>query len=248
VITGPSTGGIGAETAKCLAKANAKVIILAGRNEAKISPVIQEIGKINPNVHTKFVKLDLGDLSSVRKAATEINARVEKIDILINNAGIMAVRKYVATPDGIESQFGTNHVGHFLLTNLLMSKIMAAGKGARIVNLSSLGYELGGVRFDDYNFEVSHIPKANTSVEKALSMSYSCPLQDGKAYNPWPAYAQSKTANILFTVALAERLKNKGAQTFAVHPGRMFSSTKSPFSFRTVLTVWFLLVNSHCRE
>jgi NAD(P)-dependent dehydrogenase (short-subunit alcohol dehydrogenase family) len=112
----------------------------------------------------------------------------------------MAVKDYQTTPEGIEVQFGTNHLGHFLLTNLLMLQIIAAGAGARILNISSNGYTLGGIRFDDYNFS------------------------DGVNYNPWLAYAQSKTANLLFTFSLAEKLKDKNIISFAVTPGLILES------------------------
>lgn len=93
---------------------------------------------------------------SVRNAATLINGLVDTIDLLINNAGVMAVKEFEITEDGIEMQFGCNHIGHFLLTNIILDKILKAGKegGARFINVSSTGYELGGVRFDDWNFNV----------------------------------------------------------------------------------------------
>ncbi|EGN99803.1 hypothetical protein SERLA73DRAFT_52897 [Serpula lacrymans var. lacrymans S7.3] len=194
VITGPSPGGIGAETAISLAKASPALLLLAGRAESKISPLIQEIQSKYPAVATKFIKLDLGSQASVRSAATEINSSVERIDILINNAAVM-VCPYGKTEDGIETQFGTNHIGHFLLTNLLMNKILNAGLGARIVNVSSSAHRSGEMRFNDWNFE------------------------DGKVYNEWEAYGQSKTANILFSVALAKKLKNKGIFSYSLHPG-----------------------------
>lgn len=143
----------------------------------------------------KFVQLDLTRFASIRSAAEAITNSVKKIDVLINNAGIMGVKEYTLTPEGLESQFGANHIGHFLLTNLLLPKIGAAGKGARIVNLTSNGLELHEMRFDDYNFS------------------------NGKLYDPWQAYGQSKTANSLFTVALASKLAFKGIRSFCVHPG-----------------------------
>lgn len=100
-----------------------------------------------------FVPLDLGSQKSVRKAASEINGIATKIDLLINNAAIMAC-PYEKTEDGIESQFATNHLGHFLLTALLKDKILAAGAGSRIVNVSSSAIR-GTIRYDDYNFQVS---------------------------------------------------------------------------------------------
>lgn len=152
VLTGPSAGGIGAETAVTLAKGSPALIILAGRSESKIDPVIARISENSPDVKVKFVRLDLGSLKSVREAGVEINSLVTKIDILINNAAIMAC-PYAKTEDGIESQFGTNHIGHFLLTKLLIDKILVAGAGARIINVSSSAIN-APIRYDDYNFQV----------------------------------------------------------------------------------------------
>ncbi|KAL8823286.1 MAG: hypothetical protein Q9191_005996 [Dirinaria sp. TL-2023a] len=173
------TGGVGSQTAIFLAAGKPKEIILAGRNRSKIQPVIQQIQQSHPTVEATFTQLDLADLSSTL---------------------VMAVRDYTTTKDGIETQFGANHVGHFLLTNLLMHKLIAAGGGARVVNVSSFGYLAGGVRFDDPNF------------------------QNGAAYDPWLAYAQSKTANILFTAALASKLKKRGILAFSLNPGLIFET------------------------
>ena len=186
---------MGAVTAISLARGKPGRIILAGRTEAKIQPVVAEIRSISPETQVDFVKLDLGDQSSVRNAAAKIKDLSPTIDVLINNAGIMAVKDYQTTPDGIELQFGTNYIGHFLLTNLLLPQILAAGKTARIVNITSNGYTLGGVRFDDYNFG------------------------EGQDYNPWLAYAQSKSALLLFTMQLAKTLNKEGTTAFAVTPG-----------------------------
>ena len=153
LITGPSDGGIGAETATCLAAGSPELLVLAGRSLGKIQPVIDRITAINPEVRTKFINLDLNSLASVREAASSINANVEKIDVLINNAAVMAC-PFSKTVNGIECQFGINHIGHFLLTNLIMPKILAAGPGARIVNLSSSAHRMADVNLDDYNFEV----------------------------------------------------------------------------------------------
>ncbi|CCD54095.1 hypothetical protein BofuT4_P127950.1 [Botrytis cinerea T4] len=124
LITGPSTNSIGAETAISLAHASPSIILLAGRSEAKISPVIKEIHTLNPSITTHFIPLDLASQKSIRKAAFLINSLVGKIDILINNAGVMAVPTYQTTEDGIELQFGCNHIGHFLLTNLVLEKLL----------------------------------------------------------------------------------------------------------------------------
>ncbi|KAI4192794.1 MAG: hypothetical protein LQ346_004162 [Caloplaca aetnensis] len=197
LITGASKGGLGAETALALATANPKKIILTGRSEGKIAPVLEQIKQTNPNIETQYISLELGNQQSVRQAAAEVNTSVGKIDILLNNAGIMAVEHYTKTDDGVESQFGSNHVGPFLFTNLIASKL---GENSRVINVTSMGYEASGIRFDDWNF------------------------QDGKTYNPWYAYGQSKTANILFAHSLAEKLAKKGAQAYVIHPGLITSS------------------------
>ncbi|KAL8719952.1 MAG: hypothetical protein Q9181_007987 [Wetmoreana brouardii] len=197
LITGASKGGLGAETALSLATANPKKIILTGRSEAKVAPVLEQIKQTDSRIETQFIALELGDQQSVRRAAAEVNASVSKIDILINNAGIMAVEKYAKTADGVESQFGSNHVGPFLFTNLVANKF---GENSRVINVTSMGYEASGIRFDDWNF------------------------QDGQTYNPWYAYGQSKTANILFAHSLAEKLAKRGAQAYVVHPGLITSS------------------------
>lgn len=202
VITGPSDGGIGAETATCLAAGSPELLVLAGRSLGKIQPVIDRINAINPAVRTKFVILDLSSLASVREAAASINAGVERIDVLINNAAVMAV-PFSKTVDGIESQFGTNHIGHFLLTDLIMPKILAAGPGARIVNLSSLSHRMADVNLDDYNFD------------------------HGAEYHPSSAYGAAKSANILFTLALAKRLKSEEVKAISLHPGSVATNLQS---------------------
>ncbi|KAL2047971.1 hypothetical protein ABVK25_011142 [Lepraria finkii] len=194
LITGPSDGGIGAETATCLAAGSPSLIIFAGRSLPKIQPVIDRIHSINPQVKTKFISVDLSSQASVREAAANINASVKTIDVLINNAAIMAC-PFAKTVDGIESQFGTNHIGHFLLTNLIMPEMFNAGHGARIVNISSLAHRLADVRLDDWNFE------------------------DGAVYNPLVAYGAAKTANILFSLALTQKLKNKHVESISLNPG-----------------------------
>lgn len=155
VITGPSENGIGAESAITLASANPKTIILVGRTESNVTSVIEAIKNLNPSIEVFFVEIDLLDNKSVRQAA-KIKSITNKIHVLINNAGVMAVRSYVTSADGVESQFAANYLGHFLLTNLLAKEILAAAEeGARIVQVGSLGYQLGETNLDDINFQVS---------------------------------------------------------------------------------------------
>jgi NAD(P)-dependent dehydrogenase (short-subunit alcohol dehydrogenase family) len=198
VITGASANGLGAQTALDLARAKPANLILLARDASKVQPVLDQIGAISPSTKASFVPIHLDDLDSVRAAAARVSEQLPtggKIDVLINNAGIMAV-PYATTKLGVESQLATNHLGHFVLTQKLISLIKATGPGARVVNLSSSGYRISPFRPDDINFD------------------------DGKAYHPLSGYGQSKTANILFTKGLAKR----GILSFAVHPGLIIST------------------------
>ncbi|KAK7932320.1 hypothetical protein PG985_003032 [Apiospora marii] len=194
VITGPSQGGIGASAAVHLAKAKPERIILAGRSLSKIQPVIDEIQGTSPSVSVDFVSLDLLDRASVRQAAQDIQRFTDGIAGLINNAGIMAVEDFVASKDGVESQLEANHVGHFLLTSLLMPELKKA-KGV-VVNVSSGGYMYGG------NWDLEDVD-----------------FQGGKTYNCWEAYGRSKLANVQFSIELGKRMAKFGGAAFAAIPG-----------------------------
>lgn len=163
LITGPSDGGIGAETAFSLAAGSPACILLAGRSLPKIQPVIDRINAVYPDVETRFISLDLSSQGAVREAAARINESVQTIDMLINNAAIMAC-PFSKTADGIESQFGTNYIGHFLLTNLIMERLVA-GQGAKIVNVSSSAHRMSDVQLDDWNFQVCRIYSCGTADE-----------------------------------------------------------------------------------
>ncbi|KAA8575172.1 hypothetical protein EYC84_004372 [Monilinia fructicola] len=197
LITGPSEEGLGAEVALSIASSSKpSMMILAGRTKTKIMSTIFLIREMNPSIEVIWVPLNLLDNGSVRAAADAIKKLTTKIHIVINNAGVMAVRNYTTSKQGVEGQFAANYLGHFLLTNLLMDQIVAAREeAATIINVGSLGYELGEVNFDDINFE------------------------EGKKYNAWKAFGQSKTAILLWSTALAKRLNNKGVVTLVVHPG-----------------------------
>ncbi|KAJ8066322.1 hypothetical protein OCU04_005398 [Sclerotinia nivalis] len=198
LITGPSEEGLGAEIALSIASSSKpSMIILAGRDKMRIMSVIFLIRKMNPEIDVVWIPLNLLDNGSVRTAADAIKKlNIDKIHFIINNAGVMAERNYTTSKQGIESQFAANYLGHFLLTNLLMDRVLAAREeGLIIVNLGSLGYELGEVNLDDINFE------------------------GGKTYNAWKAFGQSKTAMLLWNTALAKRLADKGVPTLVVHPG-----------------------------
>ncbi|TVY91366.1 Short-chain dehydrogenase TIC 32-like protein [Lachnellula willkommii] len=129
-ITGPSHSSIGAEIAISPAHGSPSQLILLGRSEARIAPVIEAIKGINASITTKLVLVDLADQSSIRAAAAKTNddAGIERIDAVVNCAGIMARPTFEVTRDGVEAQFGGNHVGHFLLTNLVLGKVLEAGE------------------------------------------------------------------------------------------------------------------------
>lgn len=197
LITGTSANGLGAQCATTLAAHSPANLILVSRTKSKVDPVIAAIQTINPAVTVTFVPCELSDQDAVRHAAATIlaNAFLPKIDVVINNAGVMAIAARTLDKHGNELTLSSNHLGHFLLTNLLLPKMSLSG--ARIVNLSSHGHRISPFIFDDPRF--SH--------------------GNGESYNAWTAYGQSKTANVLFGVELARRLEGRGVRAFAVDPG-----------------------------
>ncbi|MFK7600677.1 oxidoreductase [Deinococcus sp. SM5_A1] len=190
VITGASSG-IGVETARALLSAGASVI-LAVRDTAKGEKIAAELRESTGNQNAQVIELDLASLAQVREGAARILAAAPAIHMLINNAGIMATPQG-QTPDGFETQFGTNHLGHFLLTELLMPALLAAAP-SRVVALSSSGHRRSDIVWDDINFE-------------------------SRPYDRWDAYGQSKTANALFAVGLTQKYGAQGVTANAVHPG-----------------------------
>ncbi|WP_370191106.1 SDR family NAD(P)-dependent oxidoreductase [Qipengyuania sp.] len=194
LITG-GYSGLGMETARAMAAKGAHVI-LSGRDATKLAAAADEIAETT-GARVDTLVCDLASLDSVRAAAKDANERFEKIDLLINNAGVMAC-PLGRTADGFEMQFGTNHLGHFLLTNLLMP-LIEKGSEPRIVNLSSRGHHIDQLHFDDPNYE-------------------------SRDYDKWQAYGQSKTANILFSVGLEKRLAAKGIHAYALHPGGIMTN------------------------
>ncbi|GKT52129.1 retrograde regulation protein 2 [Colletotrichum spaethianum] len=220
LVTGVSPGGLGAVFAEKTAAGAPALLILAGRNMTKVQQTAEAITAAHPKVEVKALELDLGSFKSVRKAAETVNGLgdVPRIDVLVNNAGIMGT-PWGKTEDGFESQFGTNHLGPFLLTNLVMGKVMAA-EAPRIVTVSSDGHRLGHIRWTDYNFNVSPEPASVLFVIADMQG----PAQDGKHYNEWQAYGQSKTANCLMAISLAEKLGGKGLLSFSLHPGVIWTN------------------------
>ncbi len=184
LITGVSAG-LGVETARSVV-AHGGTVVGTARDLAKARRALAEAG--NPAV--TLVEADLASLSSVRKAASDLLARAEPFDVIIANAGVMAC-PFGKTQDGFETQFGTNHLGHFVFVNRLVPLLRS---GARVATLSSAGHQISDVNIEDPNFEHTE-------------------------YQPFLGYGRSKTANILYAVALDSRLKGRGVRATSLHPG-----------------------------
>ncbi|HLY27968.1 MAG TPA: SDR family NAD(P)-dependent oxidoreductase [Aggregatilineales bacterium] len=191
IVTGANSG-IGWETARALAQKGATVI-MACRSLERANAAANQVKALKPAGKVVVMPLDLGDLESVRAFAAEFLKQYDRLDLLINNAGVM-VPPYGKTAQGFEQQFGINHLGHFALTGLLLDRLNAT-PSARIVTVSSGAHQFGIINFDDLNWE--------------------------RAYPRQRAYGQSKLANLLFTYELQRRLTAAGQGTLAVasHPG-----------------------------
>jgi NAD(P)-dependent dehydrogenase (short-subunit alcohol dehydrogenase family) len=191
IVTGANTG-IGFEAAAVLA-ARGATVVLACRDLDKAKQAAARVTASTPGAAVQVQRLDLAALASVRGAADELRDRYDRIDLLVNNAGVMWTPRQT-TADGFELQFGTNHLGHFALTGLLLDRLLAT-PGSRVVTISSLGHRTGRIHFDDLQLE--------------------------RRYGRQRAYGQSKLANLMFTYELQRRLAAAGAGTIAVaaHPG-----------------------------
>ncbi|KAL7938308.1 NAD(P)-binding protein [Trichoderma chlorosporum] len=207
LTTGVSPNGLGARYVETLAAGKPKLLILAGRDVAKVKQTAEAINKAHPDVQTRVVQLDLSSFAAVRKAADEVNSwdDVPTIDVLMNNAGIMAV-PYKICEDGYESQLTCNHLSHFLFTNLILDKILAS-EDKRVVNVSSGGHWFGSIRWVDLNYD------------------------DGNTYDKWNAYGQSKTANVLFSIGLAKRYGDRGLLSYSLNPGAIMTNLANHFDF-----------------
>jgi len=182
----------------------AELVVIAGRSQEKLDQTVKNIKAETPSANIRTLVIDLNSFASVRKAAGEVNAYPESVNVLINNAGVMAC-PYGLTEDGFEIQLATNHLGPFLFTSLIFPRIASAAPNlsspVRIINVSSWGHNYQDFDFNDYGFS------------------------EGRTYDELKAYGQSKTCNILFTNELARRSRDKGANVlaFTVHPGGVFT-------------------------
>jgi NAD(P)-dependent dehydrogenase (short-subunit alcohol dehydrogenase family) len=207
VVTGAS-GGIGLETARALATTQHVVLLVRDRGRGEAAQ--REIGG-----DTSLVLADLGVLADVRRAAAEVQERLERLDVLVNNAGI-TIRKRELTPDGFDRMLAVNHLGPFLLTNLLRP-LLARSAPARVVNVASDAHKIGRLRLDDLQAE------------------------RGYGFLGFPRYGETKLMNILFTRELARRLDGTGVTANAVHPGAVATSLGAPPAFVAAVTKRFML-------
>jgi NAD(P)-dependent dehydrogenase (short-subunit alcohol dehydrogenase family) len=191
-VTG-ATGGLGYETSLELARAGAEVI-LTGRSDAKGRTALERIRREVPAAQIRFEPIDLASLASVSRATKRLLEEDLAIDVLVNNAGVMMLPKHEKTADGFERQFGTNYLGHFALTALLLA-LLQKSAAPRVVNLSSIAHRRGKIAFDN--------------------------LQGERAYKAWPAYEQSKLAMLVFALELQRRSDANGWRLMsnAAHPG-----------------------------
>ena len=197
LITGANSG-IGLEAARVFVEKGAHVVLACrSREKAEVAEADIEASSASGGGSTEILDLDLGDLDSVRSAAENFLAEHDRLDVLVNNAGLMATPKRL-TPQGVEVQFGVNHLGHFALTGLLLDTLSATGTDetpSRVVNIASLAHRSGTMDFENLDASVS--------------------------YHPWRAYGRSKLANLLFTRELDERVTAAGLPILSVaaHPG-----------------------------
>jgi NAD(P)-dependent dehydrogenase (short-subunit alcohol dehydrogenase family) len=191
LITGANSG-LGFQATREIADKRATVV-MGCRDTAKGGDAVKKIKETNPNAKLVLMQLDLAGLKSIRSFAGEFKKRYKRLDILINNAGVM-VPPYGTTEDGFELQIGTNHFGHFALTGLLLDVMLRTPK-SRVVSVSSMAHRMGTINFDDINSK--------------------------KKYSKWSAYGQSKLANLFFIYELERRFENAKADAIAVaaHPG-----------------------------
>ncbi|EEH05252.1 oxidoreductase [Histoplasma capsulatum G186AR] len=222
LVTGVNPKGLGGAVVTAIAQYRPARIIITGRSQEKLDEVVKDLDISFPKVPVTAAAVDLASLRSVRKAAAKIKGEVDSIDVVLNNAGIMALPERELSENGFEMHLATNHIGHFLLTNLLMDKIRRAAAQrpgyTRIVSVTSLGYQFSPFRSQDYNFDGHPVAADEVGVEPWLQ-GYGYSSEPYKSYDSMIAYGQSKTANLLFTTYLAKHLASEGITSLTLHPG-----------------------------
>ncbi|RFU72377.1 short-chain dehydrogenase reductase sdr [Trichoderma arundinaceum] len=204
LVTGVANDSIAGELAVQVSAYSPATLILTARAESRVEPIVARIKAKNPGVSVRFLKVDLGDLKDVRRAAQELSD-VPKIDHLVAVAGVM-VPPYSKTVDGVESQFGVNYLANFLLVKELLPKVRAAGPKSSIVICASSAVRRGEVNFDDVNYS------------------------DGETYDPLVGYGQSNAARAIFVKLLEEKLRGENIRVFSVDPGAVATGLQRHFT------------------
>ncbi|KAF5567037.1 double substrate-specificity short chain dehydrogenase reductase 2 [Fusarium napiforme] len=232
LVTGVNRGGIGYSTAEALSMMQASQgpshLIITGRSHSKVQECINAMKSLYPQVNYVILQFDLSSQQSVRAAAAELLSRddIPRVDLLINNAGVAFLPERALSPEKIEMHFATNHIGHFLFTNLILPKLVKAAEGnpkgaTRIINVSSGSPKWAYMRWCDINFEKKNkdLPeeeRPNYEVHRA----WGSPNVEELSYIPLAAYNQSKVANVLFSIGANKRWYERyGILSLAVFPG-----------------------------
>ncbi|KAK7448309.1 hypothetical protein CaCOL14_002582 [Colletotrichum acutatum] len=232
IVTGVSPDGLGLATASAFASQRPERLILTGRSPEKIQASISTLKAAYPGVQYDALVMDLSSIASVRAAAAKIHedSSIPTVNILVNNAGVMALPDLQLSKDDVEMTFATNHVGHFLFTNLILPKIIKAAETSstptRIINVSSYGHQFSPIRFSDINFRKipAELPEEERPDLQKASFLTGEDWSD-KSYVGFLSYGQSKTANILFSVSLTQKLEAKyGIKSYAIHPGAVITN------------------------
>ncbi|KAI1367158.1 hypothetical protein F5Y08DRAFT_350008 [Xylaria arbuscula] len=225
IVTGVAPQGVGEGTAIAFASQQPASLILLSRTRENLEAIAEVIRDSYPRVNVRTIVVDLASQESIRKAVTEVRSIITILDLLVNNAGCTHRLRHW-TEEGVEMQFGVNHIGTFLLTSLLFPLLKAAAErsppgAVRVINLSSHGHMLSPIRFHDYNMENKDLPDEEKPASR-MPPAFAKASEDG--YLSTIAYAQSKTANILFTLYLQEYTSSSRVMSYALHPGGVISN------------------------
>ncbi|KAL6864102.1 oxidoreductase [Trichoderma novae-zelandiae] len=244
LITGISPNGLGAATAHALARYDPASLIFTARTISKASAVADTVRAEYPNLKTQIhvVHIDLSDPESTRQAAATIQKLTPHIDLMINNAAVMALPEREITKHGLEAHLATNFLGHFVLTTLLLPQLRAAGPKARVVNVVSGGFYVQPFRFSDYNFEGGkELPvDEQVDLENAERFGMDWVKDAGTGYVPFLAYSQTSTALMLYCKGLNEGYSGEKIKAFSAAPGVVLTELQRhlPGDFRNPKMVY----------